>query len=462
MIKYPCMWGTAISAGQCEGGCHKGNKGYSIGDTQSNERERCFKRYPLPDEHAYYAMQKGVEFYEHYEEDIQLLKELGVQCFRMSIAWSRIFPHGDDEEPNEEGLAFYDRIFDLLVQNGIEPIVTLSHLEIPYALFEKYDGWENKHWIAAYTRYADTCFSRYSDRVHLWITFNEINMALYLPLSVGVGVDRSEHQEECCWQAVHNMLAANAKAIQLAKAVNARNEVGAMIAYSPIYPMTCRPEDVLKADEIRSNALTIADVLVHGAYSDTALNRFEKAGIDLKMSEEEQTLLSEQRVDFLATSYYNSIVASSDDAAVKASGNLFGGVKNPYLTESEWGWTIDPIGIRICLKELYDRYKLPLMIVENGLGAKDEVIDGQIHDEYRIAYLREHINEVLKAIDEGIHLKAYTMWSFLDLVSASSGEMKKRYGLVYVDLDNEGKGTLKRIPKDSFKWYQKFLKKQHI
>ena len=416
MIKYPCMWGAAISAGQCEGGSHKGNKGYSIGDTQPNERERCFKRYPLPDEHTYYAMQKGVEFYEYYEEDIQLLKELGVQCF-----------------PNEEGLAFYDRIFDLLVQGGIEPIVTLSHLEIPYALFEKYDGWENKHWIDAYTRYAKICFSRYSDRVHLWITFNEINMALYLPLSVGVGVDRSEHKEECCWQAVHNMLVANAKAIQLAKAINARNEVGAMIAYSPVYPMTCQPEDVLKADEIRSNALTIADVLVHGAYSDIALNRFEKAGIDLKMSEEEQILLSKQRVDFLATSYYNSIVASSDDAAAKASGNLFGGVKNPYLTESEWGWTIDPLGIRICLKELYDRYNLPLMIVENGLGAIDEVIDGQIHDEYRIAYLREHINE-----------------------------MKKRYGLVYVDLDDEGKGTLKRIPKDSFKWYQKFLKKQRI
>ena len=258
------------------------------------------------------------------------------------------------------------------------------------------------------------------------------------------------------------MLVTNAKAIQLAKAINARNEVGAMIAYSPVYPMTCQPEDVLKADEIRSNALTIADVLVHGAYSDIALNRFEKAGIDLRMSEEEQMLLSKQRVDFLATSYYNSIVASSDDAAAKASGNLFGGVKNPYLTESEWGWTIDPLGIRICLKELYDRYNLPLMIVENGLGAIDEVVDGQIHDEYRIAYLREHINEVLKAIDEGINLKAYTMWSFLDLVSASSGEMKKRYGLVYVDLDDEGKGTLKRIPKDSFKWYQKFLKKQRI
>lgn len=460
MIKYPCMWGTALSAGQSEGGCHKGNKGFSIGDTQPRERERCFKRYPLPNEHNHYAMQTGVEFYEYYESDIALLKELGVQCFRMSIAWSRIFPHGDDEIPNEEGLIYYDHIFDLLTKYGIKPIVTLSHLEIPYALFEKYDGWENKRWINFYIRYAKVCFERYSDRVHSWITFNEINMALYLPLSVGVGIDRSKHKESCCWQAIHNMLVANALAIKLGKEINADNEIGAMIAYSPVYPKTCKPQDVLRASEIRNNALIIGDVLVRGAYSEYALNKFEKEGIILEISEEEKEILSADQVDFLATSYYNSIVASSDDEEAKAAGNLFGGVKNPYLTESEWGWTIDPLGIRICLRELYERYQIPLMIVENGLGAKDELIDDQIHDEYRIAYLREHLNEVLKAIDEGVNLKAYTMWSFLDLVSASSGEMKKRYGLVYVDLDDEGNGTLKRIRKDSFYWYQNFLKNQ--
>ena len=462
MIQYPCMWGAALSAGQSEGGCHKGNKGYSIGDTQPQEKDRCFKRYPLPRSDTYYAMQKGVEFYEHYESDIALLKELGVQCFRMSIAWSRIFPHGDDETPNEEGLAYYDKILDLLKAAGIEPIVTLSHLEIPYALFEKYNGWENKKWITAFIRYAKVCFERYSDRVHTWITFNEINMALYLPLSVGVGIDRSDHKEACCWQAVHNMLVANALAVRIARSISKKNEIGAMIAYSPVYPKTCKPKDVLKASEIRNNALIITDVLVRGAYSEYALNRFEKACIDIKMTEEERSLLVSERIDFLATSYYNSIVASSEPDECSASGNLFGGVKNPYLKESEWGWTIDPIGIRICLRELYDRYQLPLMIVENGLGAKDEIIDGQIHDEYRIAYLKAHISEVLKAIEEGINLKAYTMWSFLDLVSASSGEMKKRYGLVYVDLDDEGNGSLKRIPKDSYYWYQNFLKHQQL
>lgn len=460
MIKYPCMWGTALSAGQSEGGCHKGNKGYSIGDTQPRERERCFKRYPLPDPDTYYAMQKGVEFYEYYESDLALLKELGAQCFRMSIAWCRIFPHGDDEIPNEEGLAYYDKIFDLLKKYEIQPIVTLSHLEIPYALFEKYDGWENKKWISAYVRYAEVCFKRYSDRVHTWITFNELNMALYLPLSVGVGADRNEDKESCCWQAVHNMLTANAMAVKIGKSVSDKNEIGAMIAYSPVYPKTCNPEDVLKASEIRNNALIIGDVLVRGAYSEYAVNKFEREGIRLAISEEEKKLLRDERIDFLATSYYNSIVASSDPGEAKASGNLFGGVRNPFLTESEWGWTIDPIGIRICLRELYERYQLPIMIVENGLGAKDELAAGQIHDIYRITYLREHIREVLKAMDEGVNVKAYTMWSFLDLVSASSGEMKKRYGLVYVDLDDEGNGSLKRIPKDSFYWYQNFLKSQ--
>lgn len=455
-----CMWGVALSAGQSEGGYQKGGKGISISDCIPIERDRCFKRYPLPEKDGHYPCQRGVEFYENYADDIRLMKELGVDALRTSFSWARIYPQGDDVQPNEEGLAFYDDVCDELILAGIEPIITLSHLEMPAHLFEKYDGWQNKNWITCYARYAETLFQRYHKKVKYWITFNEMNMALYLPLAVGVGVDRAENKEEAKWQAVHNMLVANAKAIALCRKYSPHARIGSMVAYSPVYPKSCNPRDVLKANDLNRENLAIADVLVRGCYPSFLLHKFQAEQIGIQMTEMERKELYNNRVDFLATSYYNSNVASTSEEDGKAAGNLFGGVRNPYLEETEWGWQIDPIGIRICLRDLYDRYQIPLMITENGMGARDAVEDGGITDDYRIAYLAAHTAEVKKAIEEGVDVIAYTMWSFLDQVSASSGEMAKRYGLVYVDLDDAGKGTLKRLKKKSFFWYQDFLRKK--
>ena len=459
MSQRKCLWGVALSAGQCEGAYLEDGKGLSLIDTLDMSKERCFKRFPLPLKDQFYPSHEASDFYHHMEEDLKLMKELGSHCFRTSFAWSRLFPSGLEEVPNPKGLAFYDRMIDLCHAYGIEPIITLSHLEIPYALYDRYGGWEDRHFIDCFVRYAKCVLEHFQGRINYWITFNEINCTQHFPTVVGVGVDRAEHPASCQYQALHHMLVANAKIIEFGKQLDPQMQIGCMIAYGPIYPLTPDPQDVLKAKRQERENLFASDIMIHGEYPFYTNSFFQEEGIQIERLPEDLDLIKENRIDFLALSYYNTNCATIHEGE-QSSGNLFGGVKNPYLKATDWGWQIDPIGIRIMCNTLAERYRIPLMIVENGIGAKDEAIDGKIHDEYRIAYLKEHLLQVEKAIEDGVNLIAYTMWSFIDIISASGGKMSKRYGLVYVDRDDEGKGTNQRIKKDSFAWYQKFLQER--
>ncbi|MGN1344083.1 MAG: glycoside hydrolase family 1 protein [Traorella sp.] len=454
-----CMYGVALSAAQCEGAYLEDGKGLSIFDTLDMSKERCFKRFGLPLESKYYPSHEAVDFYHHYEEDLKLMKELHCQCFRTSFSWARLFPSGEERKPNEKGLAFYDHLIDLCLKYQIEPIITLSHLEMPYALYDKYGGWENDHLIDCFVFYAKCIIEHFSDRVKYWITFNEINCAIHFPSVVGVGVDRSQDPLSCQYQALHNMLVANAKVIEFAKK-NRDLQVGCMVAYAPIYPLTPNPNDVLKAKRVERENLFASDIMVYGEYPFYTKRFFQEKGIHIQINEEDLVLIKNHRIDFLALSYYNTNCETCQNGFQKSGGNLFGGVKNPTLSQTKWGWSIDPVGIRIMMNDLAERYHIPLMIVENGIGAKDEVSKDGIHDDYRIDYLKDHLEQVELGIQDGVNLIAYTLWSFLDIVSASGGQMSKRYGLVYVDRDDEGNGTNQRIKKDSFYWYQNFLERK--
>lgn len=452
-----CLWGAALSAGQCEGGFD--HRGVMISDTlpAGSSKQRIMKRYPFPSKDEYHPTMQAVAFYDHYQEDIQLMEEAGIQALRTSINWARLFPTGMEVEADASALAFYDDVIDRLIKANIVPIITISHLEMPYELFERYGGWEHPEVMEHYLRFAKTIICHFKGRVKYWITFNEMNMVLHLPLCVGVGVDRANDVEACKLQALHHTLLANAKVVAFVKEQKMDAEVGAMIAYSPIYPYSCKSEDVWKAKMLTLDNLMVSDVLVKGVYPDRIKEKQRNHQLDFSNDE---AFLKENCVSFLATSYYCSTAASTDPNLALSSGNLFGGTTNPYLKQTEWGWQIDPLGIKLCLYDLYDRYGIPLMITENGLGAKDTVDQGEIHDKYRIAYLSAHVAFVKEAIAEGIPVIAYTMWSFLDQVSASSGQMSKRYGLIYIEYDDEGKGSGRRIKKDSFAWYKEYIQKE--
>jgi len=453
------MWGAAMSAAQAEGAYLTDGKGLDIFDTLDQSRERASKRFPRPGENTYYPSHESVDFYHHMEEDLRLMKECGLECFRTSFSWARIFPTGLEEEPNEAGLQFYDRMIELCLKYAIEPIITLSHLEMPYELFETCGGWEDRRCVESFVRYARTIFERYRGKIRYYITFNEINCTIHYPLIVGVGVDRSDNPMQCKYQATHHVMVANCLAIRELRRIDPTAQIGAMTAYGPVYPLTPDPEDVKKAEEAERGNLFVSDVLVRGHYPYYMKRFFEENGISLRIDQEDEALIRDFRIDFLAMSYYNTNAETAGNRGETTAGNLFGGVKNPYLDETEWGWQIDPLGIRILLNRLAERYdNFPLMIVENGIGAKDIVEDGKIHDSYRIDYLKSHMEQVQEALKDGVTLLAYTMWSFLDLVSASGGKMSKRYGLVYVDRDDEGRGTNRRICKDSFFWYRDYLK----
>jgi 6-phospho-beta-glucosidase len=380
----------------------------------------------------------------------------------LSIAWSRIFPKGDETEPNEEGLAFYDQVFDECRKHGIEPLVTISHFELPYALAENYGGFANRQTIDFFVRYATTLFERYKDKVKYWLTFNEINFGT-LPLGGRnlLGILDKEDNEERRYQALHHMFIASALAVKIGHEINPEFNIGCMLAYMTMYPLTCKPEDALANQElVKKLNWFCGDVQVKGKYPYYMKHYFEKQNIHLKFAADDEKILREGTVDFYTFSYYmtSCVTADLDENGDRVGGNLFGGVKNNYLETSEWGWQIDPVGLRFTLNELYDRYEIPLMIVENGLGAVDHVEeDGTIHDSYRIEYFRRHIEEMGKAIEDGVDLIGYTPWGCIDLVSGGTGEMSKRYGFIYVDKDDEGKGTFDRSRKDSFYWYKKVI-----
>ena len=450
------FWGGATAANQFEGGWDADGKGPSVIDQLTCSRDFAERFAGVGDYHPSHI---GIDFYNRYKEDIALFAEMGFRMFRMSIAWTRIFPNGDELEPNEAGLAFYDDVFDELAKYGIEPLVTISHFEMPQYLVDHYGGWKNRKLIGFFERYAITLFERYQGKVNYWLTFNEINMATFLPqISIGSKAEAGENQEEVMYQALHHQFVASALATKAARAIDPDNRIGCMIAYAPVYPLSAKPEDVWSAQRKEEEKLFFSDVHARGYYSPSKLAYLATKGINVTFEQGDEEILAAHTVDFISFSYYASSAASFAQSGVPGEGNALMGEKNPYLAESEWGWQVDPLGLRVALNTFHSRYQLPLMVVENGLGAVDEIVDGKIHDDYRISYLRDHVKAMRDAIVlDGVDLVAYTSWGCIDLVSAGTGEMAKRYGYIYVDRNNDGSGSLDRLEKDSFYWYQKAI-----
>lgn len=460
------LWGGALAANQIEGAYLEDNKGLSIADILPCSNDRFKNIYDhdsvvkaINNLEGYYPSHEAIDFYHRYKEDIALFNEMGFNCLRTSIAWSRIFPNGDEEEPNEAGLKFYDDLFDELLKYNIEPIVTISHYEMPLGLVEKYGGWRDRRLVDFYERYAKVLFERYKDKVKYWMTFNEINIMLAAPfIGGGITIEEGEDKNSIVFQAIHHQFVASSLAVKACHEIIPDAKIGCMIAKSAIYPYTCNPEDVLLAQQGERATLFFSDVQVRGYYPSYIKSFIKENNIVINMEDGDEDILRQYTVDYIGFSYYMSTAVSKEESKDKSSGNLSSGVKNPYLKSSDWGWQIDPKGLRYVLNQLYDRYQKPLFIVENGLGAVDIVEEGNvINDDYRIDYLRDHLIEARKAIEDGVDLMGYTSWGPIDLVSAGTGEMKKRYGYIYVDKDNEGKGTLSRIRKKSFYWYKDII-----
>lgn len=459
------LWGGATAANQCEGAWNVNGKGDSISDhNRAGNREMGKRRtfdLVIDETNHYYPSHTGIDFYHRYKEDIALFAEMGFKAYRLSIAWTRIFPNGDEEHPNEEGLKFYDAVFDELHKYGIEPIVTISHFELPFHFGKTYDGFLDKRTIEYYERYATTLFERYKNKVKYWLTFNEINFGVLEHGKQINGLFNRTYTETEKYQALHNVFLASARAVIAGHKINPDFQIGCMLAYITMYPKTCHPLDVLKTQQMNDRLnYFCGDVQVKGAYPYYMKRYFEKEQIEVDITKEDLALLKEGVVDYYTFSYYMSTCIADDlnDRSDKSGGNLFGGVANEYLETSEWGWQVDAVGLRYTLNQIYSRYEIPVMVVENGLGAVDKVeSDGSIHDDYRIDYLAQHIQEMGKAIDDGVDLIGYTSWGCIDLISVGTGEMSKRYGFIYVDRDDEGKGTLARSPKKSFYWYQKVI-----
>lgn len=469
------LWGGATSAHQYEGGRDEG--GLSVPDMMSGGSRTAPRHITStirPEYH--YPTEEAVDFYHRYKEDIALYAEMGFKVFRMSINWARLFPTGEESDPNPKGIEFYHSVFRELKKYGIEPLVTLSHYELPYALARKYGGWASRKIIPLFLHYCETVFNEYKGEVRYWLTFNEINILLMsaygningggiLPpgddveVGTAVKVDESWDDPQKRYNALHYQLVASAEAVQMAHRIDPGNQVGCMILGRVAYPYTCKPEDVLKAQQVMRKAnYYSADVQVRGAYPSFAKRLWKQEGVSLEVSAEDAETLKKGVVDFVTFSYYSSTTATDNPNVPIAAGNMMRGPANPYLESSAWGWTIDPDGLRYYLNEMYDRYQLPMMVVENGLGAEDKVeADGSIHDPYRIDYMREHIRAMAEAIEDGVDLMGYTVWGCTDLVSASTGEMAKRYGLIYVNKYDDGTGDLSRQRKDSFFWYEKVI-----
>ena len=464
--KFPegFLWGGATAANQLEGASQEGGKGLNLADVLPGGKVRLELlmkpgfNYEIEESKYHYPNHEAIDFYHRYKEDIALFAEMGFKVFRMSIAWSRIFPRGDEETPNEEGLAFYDRVFDELHKHGIEPVVTISHYETPLHLIKEYGAWKNRKLIGFFERYARTVFNRYKDKVKYWMTFNEINGATHFPLfGLGFSASSEEARLQESFQGLHHQFVASALAVKIGHEIIPGSQIGCMLVYAPVYAFDSNPDNVMHAlKEEQIFNYYCGDVQVRGEYPAFAERYFKENGIKLDIQEGDLEIIKEGTVDYIGFSYYMSRTEKKEKTNEESSaGNIIGGVKNPFLKASDWGWEIDPEGLRISLNKLYDRYQVPLFIVENGLGAKDTVeADGSINDDYRIDYLRDHIKAMGEAIEDGVNLIGYTPWGCIDLVSASTGEMSKRYGFIYVDRHDDGSGTLERSKKKSFYWYK--------
>lgn len=449
------LWGGAVAANQCEGAYDEDGKGWSTQDLAPKGIVGAITDHPTEDN----LKLKGIDFYHRYREDIAMFAEMGFSVFRFSIAWSRIFPNGDEETPNEAGLAFYDQLIDECRRHGMEPLVTLSHYETPYHLAKTYDGWCSRKMIDFFKRYVNTVMKRYKGKVHYWLTFNEINSILHNSyLSGGILTPKEQLSKSDLYQAIHHELVASALVTKMAHEIDPDNKVGCMVIGIPSYPLTPNPDDVIANMEQDRHNLYFTDVQARGAYPKYLNRYFKENGIQIQMEEGDEEILKNS-VDFISFSYYMSTCGCADpDAHPQAAGNIIPGVANPYLRSSQWGWQIDPKGLRFLLNQFYDRYQKPLFIVENGLGARDELIEKDgvltVEDDYRIEYMREHLLQVEEAIEDGVEVLGYTSWGCIDLVSASTAQMSKRYGFIYVDRNDDGSGSMTRYRKKSFYWYR--------
>lgn len=465
MFQFPenFLWGSAISANQAEGAFCEGGRGLSNIDMIPYGQKRMSVKLgnvPKPTIHdEIYPSHTGIDFYHRYHEDLAMMAEMGLRVFRTSISWSRLFPQGDEETPNIEGINYYKQLFQECRKNGMQPLVTLSHFDIPMGLVEKYGSWRSRKVIDFFLRYAETCFREFSPWVNYWLTFNEINILLHSPFSgAGIAFKPDENKNQVIYQAAHHVLLASAQAVSIAHKYNSENKVGCMLAGGSFYPYSCNPNDVWESVQKEQENLFFIDVQARGKYPSYANKIFREKGVNLVIEPQDNEILK-TCVDFISFSYYASrCVASTLEGKDINDGNVVRSVKNPYLKTSQWGWAIDPLGLRITMNQLYDRYQKPLFIVENGLGAKDTIdSDGNINDDYRIEYLKQHILSMHDAMQDGVPLIGYITWSAIDLVAASTGEMSKRYGFIYVDKDNQGNGTLKRLRKKSFYWYKQVI-----
>lgn len=467
-FKKDFLWGGATAANQCEGGFDKGGRGLANVDVAPYGKDRLavitgkMKMFDFDKEH-FYPSKDAIEMYSNYKDDIKLFAEMGFKVYRMSIAWSRIFPKGDEDKPNEEGLQFYENVFKECLKYNIKPLVTITHFDCPMHLIKKYGGWKNRILIKFYENLCNTIFERYKGLVEYWITFNEINMILHAPfMGAGLYFEAGENEEEIKYQASHHELVASAIATKIAHEVDKNNKVGCMLAAGVYYPYSSKPEDVFAAQQKNDEMYFFVDIQSRGKYPNYALKKFERENLNIKMEVDDLELLKKYTVDFISFSYYSTRCAAADINKYSKNvekDNIMKDIKNPELKQTDWGWTVDPLGLRITLNDIYDRYQKPIFIVENGLGAYDKVDDkGYVEDDYRIDYLREHIKNMKDAVEiDGVDLIGYTTWGPIDLVSAGTGEMSKRYGFIYVDRDDFGNGTLKRSRKKSFYWYKKVI-----
>lgn len=471
------LWGAATAANQVEGGYNEGGKGLSSFDVvpfyepenrknlkvlTSDVSEEDFIKYKTGGAEGNFPKRRGSDFYHQYKEDIQLFGELGLKVYRLSISWARIFPDGLSVEPNKEGLEFYKNVFSQCKKYGMEPLVTMSHYEIPVDIVDQFNGWESKETIHHFARYANVILNEFKNDVTYWIIFNELNMTVFSPYTgAGILQERivSKNIETAKYKAIHHQFLAAAKVTSIARSINPGFKIGCMIARLENYAATCRPEDQFSALQDDQLNCFFLDVSVRGKYPGYMTRFFAEHDIEFEITEEEKRLLASNTSDFISFSFYNTYVAKYDDTGTRVSGNLVDSEPNPYLKTTEWNWPIDPLGFRITLNRLYDKYQVPLFVAENGLGANDKLEEsGAVHDTYRIEYLREHIAAMKEAVKDGVEIFGYTVWTAIDLVSCGTNEMSKRYGFIYVDADNYGNGSYKRFKKDSFAWYQKVIK----
>ncbi len=457
-FKKDFLWGGATAANQLEGAYNVDGKGLSVQDVLPKGIVGPSTEGPTQDN----LKLIGIDFYNRYKEDIKLFAEMGFKVFRLSIAWTRIFPLGDESTPNEKGLQFYDDLFDECLKHNIEPLVTISHYETPLHLARTYDGWKSREMIGFYENYVRAIFSRYKDKVKYWLTFNEINSIQHFPfMSGGIATPKEDLSNQDLYQAIHHELVASALATKIGHEIMPKAQIGCMVLAMPVYPLTTHPDDLLKALEVDRTNLMFSDIHVRGKYPSYSKRFFEENDVTIHMEDGDAEILS-HTVDFISFSYYVSICETADQTFERKTGNLMPGIPNPLLEASEWGWQIDPKGLRYTLNTLYDRYQKPLFIVENGLGAVDKLVEDEqgnktVVDDYRIKYLNDHLVQVNEAIKDGVEVMGYTSWGCIDLVSASTAELKKRYGFIYVDRNDDGSGTLDRYKKKSFYWYQNVI-----